>query len=188
MLEWKVRIEKQLTEISDSVKVVQVPNQCTTFSLSASGEWENWFGSNELGNIPVDFPNWLENGDLVDMVPPEDEVPYPYQAAATKEKPSNIMVKIEPETTGQDPCQASLVPVNIECEQKPTGLRLHQDPPAVEKAHDDAQSTIKAKALGQDLCQAPSTGNRPSNNNPSIDHHCTTELELLREELAEVKR
>ncbi|CBI27693.3 unnamed protein product, partial [Vitis vinifera] len=111
LVEWKAKIEQQLTETSNSLSVVQVSNQCATFSPSASGEWENWFGSNELGNIPVDFPNWLENGDLVDM----------------------------------------------------------------------------PKALGLDLYQGPSTWKRPSNN-PSIDPSCTRELELLKEELAAVKR
>ena len=175
-MEWKARIEQQLTEISDSLTAVQVPNQCATFSPSAPGEWENWFGSNELGNIPVDFPNWLENCDLVDMAPQDDQVQYPFQAAPTKEKPSNVVVKIESETIEPDPpCQ---VMVNIE--QEATVQGLYQAPPVVKKPHD--------YPAGQDLCQAaPSTGKRPSNN-PSVDRSYTRELELLREELAEVRR
>ena len=191
LVEWKAKIEQQLTETSNSLSVVQVSNQCATFSPSASGEWENWFGSNELGNIPVDFPNWLENGDLVDMVP-EEIVPDPYKAPPSEEKPSNILVKIEPKTTGQDPCQASppgkKLPSDnlVDIEREATVQQLYQAPPPVEKPH-DARFNIEPKALGLDLYQGPSTWKRPSNN-PSIDPSCTRELELLKEELAAVKR
>lgn len=191
LVEWKAKIEQQLTETSNSLSVVQVSNQCATFSPSASGEWENWFGSNELGNIPVDFPNWLENGDLVDMVP-EEIVPDPYKAPPSEEKPSNILVKIEPKTTGQDPCQASppgkKLPSDnlVDIEREATVQQLYLAPPPVEKPH-DARFNIEPKALGLDLYQGPSTWKRPSNN-PSVDPSCTRELELLKEELAAVKR
>lgn len=191
LVEWKAKIEQQLTETSNSLSVVQVSNQCATFSPSASGEWENWFGSNELGNIPVDFPNWLENGDLVDMVP-EEIVPDPYKAPPSEEKPSNILVKIEPKTTGQDPCQASppgkKLPSDnlVDIEREATVQQLYQAPPPAEKPH-DARFNIEPKALGLDLYQGPSTWKRPSNN-PSVDPSCTRELELLKEELAAVKR
>lgn len=176
MVEWKAKIEQQLTEISDSVSVVQASNQCATFTPSASGEWDNWFATNELGDIPVDFPNWLENGDLVDMAP-EKIVPDLKEASSHGKKPFNFLVKIEPETIGEAPSPGRKLMSNILVNIiEPEGTRQHlRQTPSVDAP------------FSNELNQAPSPREKPCDN-PSVNSDCTQELELLKDQLAEIKR
>lgn len=66
LVEWKAKIEGQLTEISNSLSNLQAPKQLATFSPSDPETWVDWLDGTNLDDVRgEDFGPLLDSNELI---------------------------------------------------------------------------------------------------------------------------